>query len=222
MEHVFHHEPADLRRNMNCYAFDHDLVDRRRAVARDGSRLILSLWNGSRNQLWRMAPLQGAAAPEAAEHARRFRILCQSGDGLSVTVRDGAVVLATADHQDERQCWVQSFQNTGHVTDEEGHRAFALVNRATGKALMHKGHGDDELVQLAGHSPDSVDVALLWTQSDDLGEGFHGIRAVNDVGVVLDAAKGVPDYGGAHDGTPIIVFPWNDGPNQKWKLLPFY
>ena len=77
-------------------------------------------------------------------------------------------------------------------------------------------------VGLVGHRPDSVDVALLWTQSEDLGEGFHGLRSVSDVGFVLDAANAVPDAGGAHDGTPILVFPWNGGPNQKWKMVPFY
>jgi len=67
-----------------------------------------------------------------------------------------------------------------------------------------------------------VDVALLWTQSEDLGEGFNGLRSVSDVGFVLDAANAVPEGGGAHDGTPILVFPWNGGPNQKWKMVPFY
>ena len=77
-------------------------------------------------------------------------------------------------------------------------------------------------VCLGGHRPDSVDVALLWTQSDVLGEGFHHIRTVGDVDTVLDAANGVPEAGGAHDGAPIIVFPWNGGSNQNWKMLPFY
>lgn len=156
------------------------------------------------------------------EHAWPLRILCQSGQDLSLTVRDGAAVLARADYKDQRQCWVQSFRNTGRVTDDEGHLAFALVNWATGKALRHYSGSGSELVGLVGHRPDSVDVALLWTQSDDLGEGFHGLRSVSDVGVVLDAANAVPDAGGAHDGTPILAFPWNGGPNQKWKMVPFY
>ena len=41
--------------------------------------------------------------PERPEHARPLRILCQSGQGLSLTVRDGAAVLARADDEDERQ-----------------------------------------------------------------------------------------------------------------------
>ncbi|OQU92669.1 ricin B-like lectin R40G2 [Sorghum bicolor] len=158
------------------------------------------------------------------EHARPLRILCQSGQDLSLTVRDGTAVLARADDKDKRQCWVQSFRNTGRVTDDKGHLAFALVNWATGKALRRcSGSGSgSELVGLVGHSPDSVDVALLWTQSEDLGEGYHGLRSVSDVGVVLDAANAVPETGGAHDGTPILVFPWNGGNNQKWKMVPFY
>ena len=42
------------------------------------------------------------------------------------------------------QCWIQSFRNAGHVTDGAGRRAFALVNRATGKALGRR--RGDELV----------------------------------------------------------------------------
>jgi len=37
------------------------------------------------------------------EHARPLRILCQSGQDLSLTVRDGAAVLARADDKDQRQ-----------------------------------------------------------------------------------------------------------------------
>ena len=44
------------------------------------------------------------------------------------------------------QCWIQSFRNAGHVTDGAGRRAFALVNRATGKALGRR--RGDELVRV--------------------------------------------------------------------------
>ncbi|XP_034570951.1 ricin B-like lectin R40C1 [Setaria viridis] len=206
------------------YIFDAEQAIPDYGGARDGTRLILFRWNGGQNQQWRIAPRSAPAAPgpelPPPDHARPVQILCRSGQGLSLTVRDGAAVLARADREDQRQCWVQSFRNTGHVTDDEGHRAFALVNRATGKALGHcRG---DELVYLVGHKPDSVGVALLWTQSDDVGEEYHNIRTVSDVGLVLDAASGVPEAGGAHDGTAIIVFPRHGGCNQKWKMLPFY
>ncbi|KAL6660080.1 hypothetical protein ACP70R_002202 [Stipagrostis hirtigluma subsp. patula] len=195
------------------YIFDAERATPRHGGARDGTRLVLHRWNGGKNQMWRITPRGDSDSFAAPEHARRrVRILCQGDPGLSLTVRDGAAVLARADDEDECQCWVQSFRNAEHVTDGEGHRAFALVNCATGKALSRgRGH---KAVQLVSNCGDSIDVALLWTLGDDLGEGFHGVRTVSDVGLVLDAA------GGVHDGTPIFVFPWHGGPNQKWKMVP--
>ncbi|KAF8728552.1 hypothetical protein HU200_017815 [Digitaria exilis] len=191
--------------------------------AREGTRLILFRWNGGQNQQWRITPHapSAPAAPVldlAPEHARPVRIVCQSGQDLSLIVRDGAAVLARTDHKDQRQRWMQSFTNTGHVTDDKGHRAFVLVNWATGKALGHcLGVGR---VRLVPHKPDSVDVALLWTQGNDRGEGFRNLRSVSDTDIVLDAANG-GEAGGAHDGTAVIIFPWNRGSNQKWKMIPF-
>ncbi|WVZ56773.1 hypothetical protein U9M48_007258 [Paspalum notatum var. saurae] len=210
---------------------DTDCVfDAERGSDYGGARLILFHWTGDKNQQWRIAPHSATAAPQPAaelplqlpapEHARAVRVLCQSDPGLCITVRDGAAVLARVG-KDDRQRWIQSYRNAGYVTDDKGHRAFALVNWVTGKALRSRGVGD-EPVGLVGHKPDSVEVALLWTQSEDLGKGFHGLRTVSDVDLVLDAAGGVPECAGAHDGTPIIVFPWNGGLNQKWKMVPFY
>ncbi|KAL6649856.1 hypothetical protein ACP70R_014080 [Stipagrostis hirtigluma subsp. patula] len=176
-------------------------------------------WNGGKNQMWRITPRSDSDSFAAPEHARRrVRILCQGDAGLSLTVRGGAAVLARADDEDECQCWVQSFRNAEHVTDGEGHRAFALVNCATGKALRH-GRGD-KTVQLVSHCGDSIDVALLWTLGDDLGKGFHGLRTVSDVDLVLDAAYAMTGADGVHDGMPIIVFRWHGGLNQKWKMVP--
>lgn len=173
------------------YIFDAERAIPDLGGARHGTRLILFRWNGGGNQLWRIVPRPqhgDNSEPEHA-HARRVRILCQSGSGLSLTVRDEVVVLAPTDHEDERQvcpsahatappahsavaaprlvlftvvahthtsmllfscvyvqCWIQSFHNTGHVTDEEGNRAFVLVNWATGKALRHSHCDDDKLV----------------------------------------------------------------------------
>ncbi|XP_040377499.1 ricin B-like lectin R40G2 [Oryza brachyantha] len=184
--------------------------------ARDGTRLILFRWHGGDNQLWRMAP----CTEQAPDHGPPVRVVCQRDKNLCLTVRDGAVELARVDREDPKQQWIVSFRNTGRVTDGEGHRSFALVNRSTGKAM--KRSGDKEPVELVGHSPDSVDVALLWTRSDDLSGGFHCLRTVRDVDLVLDAAEGVPGSGKAQDGTPITVFPWNGGSNKKWAMFPLH
>ncbi|KAJ1297342.1 hypothetical protein BS78_01G368000 [Paspalum vaginatum] len=182
------------------------------------ARLILFHWTGgNENQQWRIAPHSAPAAPQPVaelpvpEHARAVRILCQSDQGLCITVRDGVAVLARVD-KDDRQRWIQSYRNTGYVTDGKGHRAFALVNWVSSKAQRRRAPRFSRswstiAVGLVGHKPDSVAVALLWTQGEDLGEGFHGLRTVSDVDLVLDAAGGIPEF----VGMPIIVFPWNGG-----------
>ncbi|PNT77492.1 hypothetical protein BRADI_1g63671v3 [Brachypodium distachyon] len=113
--------------NNTDYIFDAEKAIPRYGGVRDGTRLILYRWNGGKNQLWEIAP--------TAERAQHVRIVCQCNQDLSLAVRDGTAVLARTDHEEETQCWIQSFRNTGRVTDQEGHRPFALVNRATGEAL---------------------------------------------------------------------------------------
>lgn len=90
------------------YIFDAEQAIPDLGGARDGTRLILFRWNGGHNQHWRIALRRGPEAPgpelPPPEHARPpVRILCQSGQGLSLNVRDGAAVLARADREDERQ-----------------------------------------------------------------------------------------------------------------------
>uniref|UniRef100_A0A0E0KD69 Uncharacterized protein n=1 Tax=Oryza punctata TaxID=4537 RepID=A0A0E0KD69_ORYPU len=108
-----------------------------------------------------------------------------------------------------RQQWIVSFQNTGRVTDAEGHRSFALVNWSTGNAM--KRSGDEEPAartrwtwRCSGHA--------ATTSARD----FIAFAPVSDVGLVLGAAGGVPEFGGAQ----IIVFPWHGGANQRWCMLP--
>ncbi|KAE8813796.1 hypothetical protein D1007_08986 [Hordeum vulgare] len=192
------------------YIFDAEKAIPQYGGARDSTRLILFRWNRGLNQLWRIVHAPAVSGPPV-------RVSCECNGELSLAVRDGAAVLARTDLEDDTQAWVQSFRNTGRVTDSEGHRSFALVNKATGKA-MRRSHGDPK-VEVVGYGPDSVDVALLWTTSGDLGKGFHTIRSVSNLGYVLDASEG--ETAGAHDGTPVILFQSHNGANQKWKTTPF-
>ncbi|XBI03997.1 hypothetical protein VPH35_132349 [Triticum aestivum] len=129
------------------------------------------------------------------------RVSSECNDKLSLAIRDVAAILARTDLDDDTHV-----STPLRVTDEEGRSSFALVNKATGKALRL-------------YSLDSVDVALLWTTSGDLREGFHCIRSVSNLGYVLDASEG--ETTGAHDGTPVILFQSHSGANQKWKTTPF-
>lgn len=52
------------------------------------------------------------------------------------------------------QHWVQDFSASGTVTDDDGQRAFALVNRATGQALVNKNivSTSDKQVHVSDHT----------------------------------------------------------------------
>ncbi|KAF7074365.1 hypothetical protein CFC21_079237 [Triticum aestivum] len=192
------------------YIFDAEKATPQFGGARDGTRLILFRWNRGHNQLWRISDAPAGRGPPV-------RVSCECNNELSLAIRDGAAVLARTDLDDDTQAWVQSFRNTGRVTDSEGRSSFALVNKSTGKALR-RSHGDQK-VEVVSYSLDSVDVALLWTTSGDLREGSHCIRSVSNLGYVLDASEG--ETTGAHDGTPVISFQSHSGANQKWKTTPF-
>lgn len=64
------------------------------------------------------------------------------------------------------------------------------------------------------------DESLLWSQSEDMGEGYHCIRMVNKITSNLDALQGDKKSGGVKDGTPVILFAWKKQENQVWKIIP--
>lgn len=64
-------------------------------------------------------------------------------------------------------------------------------------------------------------MSVLWSEGNDLGDGYRSFRTVTNIHLHLDACKGVKEYGGVHDGTEIILWEWNDGDNQKWIIFPY-
>jgi len=73
-------------------------------------------------------------------------------------------------------------------------------------------------VQLAPYNPEQLDASVLWTESKDLGDGYRAVRMVNNVHLNLDAFHGDQLSGGVHDGTTIVLWQWNNGDNQNWKI----
>ena len=61
-------------------------------------------------------------------------------------------------------------------------------------------------VQLVEFNPDKLDESVLWTQSKDLGDGFHAVRMVNKIKLNLDAWNGDKDHGGVRDGTTVLFW----------------
>lgn len=106
------------------------------------------------------------------------------------------------------------------MKDEEGCPAFSLINKATGEALKHS-IGATHPVRLIPYKPDYLDESILWTESRDLGDGHRAIRMVNNVHLNVDAFHGDKNSGGVRDGTTIVLWDWNKGDNQRWKILPY-
>ncbi|XP_062233029.1 ricin B-like lectin R40C1 [Phragmites australis] len=151
-----------------------------------------------------------------------FKIFCRADEGYCVTIRDDSVVLAPANPFDDYQHWYKDMRYASSVKDEEGAPAFVLVNKATGEAIKHS-HGRSHPVKLSPYNPDDLDLdeSVLWTESNDVGDGFRCIRMVNNIYLNLDALHGVEDHGGVRDGTVVGLWEWHEGDNQSWKILPW-
>ncbi|KAL1209815.1 Ricin B-like lectin EULS3 [Cardamine amara subsp. amara] len=137
-----------------------------------------------------------------------------------LTIRGGKVILAPSDPSDEAQHWYKDEKYSTRVKDADGHPCFALVNKATGEAMKHS-VGATHPVHLTRYDPDKLDESVLWTESKDLGDGYRTIRMVNNVRLNVDAYHGDSKSGGVRDGTLIVLWDWNKGDNQRWKIFPF-
>jgi len=149
-----------------------------------------------------------------------YKIFSKAEPNFSLTNRDGHVILTPSDPSDEFQHWYKDEKYSTRVKDEEGFPCFALVNKATGQAIKHS-IGASHPVQLIPYNADALDESILWTQGKDLGDGFRTVRMVNNIRLNVDAFHGDKKSGGVHDGTTIVLWEWNKGDNQRWKIIPY-
>lgn len=149
-----------------------------------------------------------------------MRAFCKANPDFSLTIRHGSVVLAPVNAHDEFQHWIKDEKYSTKVKDEASCPSFALVNKATGQALKH-GLGETQPVLLTEYRPDAFDESILWTMSQDMGNGFRTLRQVNNIRLNVDAFHGDKKSGGITDGTPVVLWEWKKGENQLWKLVPY-
>lgn len=157
--------------------------------------------------------------PQRIPEGQSVRIYCEQSPEYSLTVRDGMVVLALGDTDDVSQHWIKVDEWGNKIRDEAGFPAFALVNKATLKALKH-GSQEWDRVDLTSYNENDLDESILWTQSDDVGHGYQCIRPVGNIHLNLDAKLADGKYGNVEDGNELILFSWKKQKNQKWKMLP--
>ncbi|KAM0024787.1 putative ricin B-like lectin [Helianthus debilis subsp. tardiflorus] len=172
-------------------------------------------------------PQAAVAVHHDSHHTNKYtdnkptvRFYCKAKTDYSLTIRNGKVVLAPTNPSDHHQHWIKEEKYSNTVKDEEGFPSFALVNKATGQAIKHSA-GSGKPVELVEYNPDKVDESVLWTQSKDLGDGFHAVRVVNNIKLNVDAWNGDKEHGGVRDGTEIYLWGWTKGDNQRWTTAPF-
>ncbi|KAJ1433205.1 Ricin B-like lectin [Sesbania bispinosa] len=158
--------------------------------------------------------------PTPLSNKPTFKVVTKAAPNYSLTIRHGQVILAPSDPSNQYQHWYKDEKYSTRVKDEEGCPAFALVNKVTGEAIKHS-TGATHPVRLIPYNPDYLDESILWTESRDLGDSYRAIRMVNNVHLNVDAYHGDKNSGGVHDGTTIVLWDWNKGDNQRWKILPY-
>ncbi|XP_030519345.1 ricin B-like lectin R40G3 isoform X4 [Rhodamnia argentea] len=162
----------------------------------------------------------GGAVGSYFAHKPTYKVYCKAEPNYSLTIRDSKVILAPSDSSDPYQKWYKDEKFSTRVKDEEGCPCFSLVNKATGEAIKHSA-GASHPVQLVPYKPEQLDASVLWTESKDLGHGYRTVRMVNNVRLNLDAFHGDKKSGGVRDGTTIVLWQWNHGDNQLWKVTPY-
>ncbi|KAJ4730408.1 Ricin B-like lectin R40C1 [Rhynchospora pubera] len=107
--------------------------------------------------------------------------------GYNLTIaKDGStVMLVPSNPKDKYQHWIKETAYGIPVKDEKENVSFAIVNKATGKAIKH-GYGSGYLVQLAPFNRNYMDTSLLWTGSNYVGDGgFQEIRVASNISMAL-------------------------------------
>ncbi|XP_024626390.1 ricin B-like lectin EULS3 [Medicago truncatula] len=159
-------------------------------------------------------------APPLSSNRSTFKIVTKASPNYSLTIRRGEVVLAPSDPSDQHQHWYKDVKWSTKVKDKDGYPSFALVNKVTGEAIKHS-IGASHPVRLIRYNPDYLDQSVLWTESKDQGSGYRAVRMVNNIQLNMDAFHGDKNSGGVHDGTTVVLWDWNKGDNQQWKILPY-
>ncbi|KAK3446355.1 hypothetical protein EUGRSUZ_A02072 [Eucalyptus grandis] len=149
-----------------------------------------------------------------------YKVYCKAEPNYSLTIRDSKVILAPSDSSDPYQKWYKDEKFSTRVKDEDGFPCFSLVNKATGEAIKHS-VGASHPVQLVSYNPEQLDASVLWTAGKVLDDGYRTVRMVNNVRLNLDAFHADAKSGGVHDGTTIVLWQWNKGDNQRWKITPY-
>ncbi|CAM6119162.1 unnamed protein product [Calypogeia fissa] len=141
------------------------------------------------------------------------KIFSEAGTEFNLGVNGHEVTIVKANDNDPYQQWIKD--ESTKAKDSTGLPGFALINKGSGKALKHPSK-EEEKVSLVEYNANSLEEEILWTESKDVGKGWHAIRAINNVHLNLDIDHG--NKKPVKAGQAVIVFKWKDEENQRWKM----
>ncbi|XP_078158965.1 uncharacterized protein LOC144554522 [Carex rostrata] len=144
------------------------------------------------------------------------RIYCEANKDLSLTIRNGSVVLAQANSNDYYQHWIKDMSIGDEFTNFRP--AFALVNRVTGEALTNAAVPNQEVSLV----PYRLKNFLQWTEVRSTGFRHIRIAGITSLNLTAIGSDYCDDEGiNFSDGTKVFVYYWLDKPSQKWKIVPY-
>jgi hypothetical protein len=147
------------------------------------------------------------------------KITSRAAPNFNLGILGDEVTVVAANDNDPIQQWIKDESWSNKAKDSAGLPAFALINKGTGKALRHPQLAQEKVTVTAYHQ-NALNEDVLWTESKDVGHGWHALRPVNNIKLNLDIDHGNKKYGAVKEGQAIIVFDWEDLENQHWKLEP--
>jgi len=201
-------ESGDLCKDFGCILMMHNIRLNLDAV-HGGTALVLSDPDKSDFQSWKMTPWNGETPygwhPEAEP---TVRICCKAAEGLSVTIRNGAVCLAPTRRDDWFQHWVKDRRPGEMLKDEDGYPAFALVNSITGEAIS--GSAGLGPLKLKPYNPNYLDGSVLWTTDFDKGNGFRCIHMMDNFSLNFEARLSAGE---------VVLSRWDTADEQHWKFI---
>ncbi|KAI5072188.1 hypothetical protein GOP47_0012294 [Adiantum capillus-veneris] len=121
------------------------------------------------------APYHHAQPEPHAPQGQLVRIFCKADKAYNLAVRNNTPVMVPARSDDPSQLWMKDMSPAQHTQDNYGSPAFTLINEATRKVLKH-GKKEGTQLSVVDYRPGHIDEDLLFSESQDFGEGFRSIR----------------------------------------------
>ncbi|KAI5057655.1 hypothetical protein GOP47_0027670 [Adiantum capillus-veneris] len=111
---------------------------------------------------------------------RLVRIFCKENSGFNLAVAHSSLGMQEANAEDESQQWIKDASHGLRIKDSYGYPAFSLINKKTKKVLKHANEKGQQVL-LVDYQAGMKDDDVLWTESQDFGEGFKTVRRSSTV-----------------------------------------